>query len=177
MPEWVKSIPKQYLAAKLDDHEYGPVLLEWLDDPEGGLITLTGPPGTGKTHMLYAVMKRLRHNNRPYQLLTAPEFCQNARMYAMADGQERYWTKHLREQQGHILLDDLGAEKTTDFVLQELYMLISYRELWDKPLLITTNLSLDDIAKKLDDRIASRLAGGQVLEFTGTDKRLQRAKA
>jgi DNA replication protein DnaC len=42
-------------------------------------------------------------------------------------------------------------------------------------MVITSNLSLDEIARKIDGRIASRIAGmGRIVQFTGPDYRLKR---
>jgi len=57
----------------------------------------------------------------------------------------------------HLILDDLGAEKVSEYVRQSLYVLINKRYLEDLPTIVTSNLTLDEIANRLDDRIASRL--------------------
>jgi DNA replication protein DnaC len=73
-----------------------------------------------------------------------------------------------------LILDDLGVEKTSDWSMQTLYTLIDrrYREMMRT--IITSNLTLDQLAEKLDDRISSRIAGMcdiQVLK--GKDRRIQ----
>lgn len=79
--------------------------------------------------------------------------------------------RELAEFPGVLLLDDLGAEKTTPFVEQCLYSVICRREEWVRRTAITTNLSLDQVAEQLGDRIASRISG-HVVRFTGKDRRL-----
>jgi DNA replication protein DnaC len=44
-----------------------------------------------------------------------------------------------------------------------------------RPTVITGNLSIEQIAKVYDDRVASRLAAGTCIEITGEDMRLHRA--
>jgi DNA replication protein DnaC len=56
-----------------------------------------------------------------------------------------------------LVLDDLGAEKVSEYVRQSLYALINKRYLDDLPTIVTSNLTLDEVAGRLDDRIASRL--------------------
>lgn len=58
-----------------------------------------------------------------------------------------------------LVLDDLGVEKSTDWVYQVLYTIINYRYEHLLPTIITSNLSLDELANKLDDdRIPSRIS-------------------
>jgi DNA replication protein DnaC len=57
----------------------------------------------------------------------------------------------------YLILDDLGAEKTTDFTRSILYQIIDYRYNYEKPTIITSNLDVKQIAERFDDRIASRI--------------------
>jgi len=76
-----------------------------------------------------------------------------------------------------LFLDDLGAEKMTDFVRQSLYAIINYREQHELPTIITSNYNLSNISGKIDDRIASRIAGMcEVIEIKGNDRRLSGKK-
>ena len=56
-----------------------------------------------------------------------------------------------------LILDDIGAEKVSEYVRQSLYVLINKRYLDDLPTIITSNLTLEELAGRLDDRVASRL--------------------
>ena len=74
-----------------------------------------------------------------------------------------------------LVLDDLGAEKTTEWVLQALYTIIDRRSREEMRTIITSNLSLTELKNKLDNRIASRIAGlCDVQEIEGKDRRLTR---
>lgn len=69
-------------------------------------------------------------------------------------------------------IDDIGErQNVTDHRYQTLKRAIDERE--GNALIITTNLSIEDIAVKTDDRIASRLAGGTFVRIDGDDMRLQ----
>ena len=73
-----------------------------------------------------------------------------------------------------LILDDLGVEKTTEWSLQTLYTIIDRRYREEKQTLITSNLTLNEIAEKVGDRIASRIAGMcKVVEIKGRDRRLK----
>ena len=68
---------------------------------------------------------------------------------------------------GWLCLDDVGAEKITDYTTSTLYLILNQRGENGQPTVITSNLSLDAIAQKMDDRIASRLARyGHVVTLT-----------
>jgi DNA replication protein DnaC len=72
-----------------------------------------------------------------------------------------------------LVLDDLGAEKSTEWSINILYIIIDRRYRDEKKTIITSNLSLDELADKLDDRIASRIAGMcTVVPMGGADRRL-----
>ena len=74
-----------------------------------------------------------------------------------------------------LILDDLGSELTTPFVQSALYELINSRLLADKRTIISTNLSIEQIAARYTPQIASRIEGlFQELTFYGEDIRLKR---
>ncbi len=69
------------------------------------------------------------------------------------------------------VLDDLGARKTvTDGQYDCVKRLLDERE--GSPLVVLSNLSIAALAGVYDDRVASRLGGGTVLELVGDDRRL-----
>jgi DNA replication protein DnaC len=75
-----------------------------------------------------------------------------------------------------MLLDDLGSEKMTDFLQSNFYEIIDRRlEYRINGLIITSNLSLDQLAPIIGDRTVSRIMGlvgrKNILEFSGKDYR------
>jgi DNA replication protein DnaC len=69
-----------------------------------------------------------------------------------------------------LLLDDLGAEKETEWTQEQLYRVINHRYNEGLPTLIAGNVPLDEI----EPRIASRIRDtriGQVIVLTGPDYR------
>jgi DNA replication protein DnaC len=69
-------------------------------------------------------------------------------------------------------IDDLGAEHRTDWVLEQLYSIVNARYQDERSTLITSNLSRDELAEQLGERIVSRLEGScELLPFYGTDAR------
>ena len=74
-----------------------------------------------------------------------------------------------------LILDDLGSELTTPFVQSALYELINSRLLADRRTIISTNLSMEQIAGRYTPQISSRIDGlFRELTFYGDDIRRQR---
>ncbi len=72
-----------------------------------------------------------------------------------------------------LIVDDLGTELPGQFVTAALYSLMNDRILSGKPMLISTNLNVDEAAKRYSPQIASRLQGNFVLlPFMGEDIRV-----
>jgi len=72
-----------------------------------------------------------------------------------------------------LIIDDLGTEMPGQFVNASLYALINNRILEKKPILISTNLNIDEVADRYTPQIASRLHGNfHQLAFVGEDIRI-----
>lgn len=168
-------IPSQYHGATLEECAGALRLKAWLDEMGDGLVTLTGPAGGGKTRALYAVIRRLHVEDLdPWEKHRVPSLAKKLQALGREPAEEEAEITRLSAFEGYLLLDDLGVEKVTPFVLQDLYMILAEREEWGRPTILTTNLTLDQIAERFDDRIASRLAGGLVINFNEPDYRLKR---
>ena len=72
-----------------------------------------------------------------------------------------------------LILDDLGTEMPGQFVTAAFYTLLNDRILAGKPMVISTNLNIDEAARRYSPQIASRLQGSfQGLTFVGEDIRV-----
>ena len=72
-----------------------------------------------------------------------------------------------------LIVDDLGTELPGQFVTAALYSLINDRLLENKPTIISTNLNSDELARRYNPQIASRLRGSyKRVAFVGDDIRL-----
>jgi DNA replication protein DnaC len=71
-----------------------------------------------------------------------------------------------------LILDDLGAEFTTQFTISAVYNILNTRILTGLPTIISTNLMYDEIGDKYSERVYSRIIGSFTpLEFLGKDVR------
>ena len=72
-----------------------------------------------------------------------------------------------------LILDDLGSELTTQFVQSALYELLNTRLVANRHTVISSNLTMEEAARRYSPQIASRLIGEyHVLHFFGDDIRL-----
>lgn len=71
---------------------------------------------------------------------------------------------------GVLLLDDLGAEKPSEFSRETLGLIVdrAYRE--ESPVIVTSNFDFKGLAERIDDRTADRLAElCQAVKLSGSD--------
>ena len=75
-----------------------------------------------------------------------------------------------------LVIDDIGVEKTTEWVLQTLYLIIDKRNRSIKQTLFTSNLTLKELKDKVGERIPSRIAElcgfKNIIALKGKDRRL-----
>ena len=76
-----------------------------------------------------------------------------------------------------LIVDDLGTELSGQFVTAALYGLINDRILSGKPMIVSTNLTIDDLSRRYSPQIVSRLRGSfRRVAFLGEDIRVLRNK-
>ena len=80
-----------------------------------------------------------------------------------------------------LILDDLGAERQSDFALEQVFNVVDSRYKSGKPVIITTNLSLQELKNPSDikyKRIYDRILEMCVpLQFKGESKRKEKSQA
>ena len=76
-----------------------------------------------------------------------------------------------------LIIDDLGTEMPGQFVTAALYGLLNDRLLAGKPMVISTNLNVEEMNRRYSPQIASRLHGSfQRLTFVGEDIRVLKGR-
>jgi len=162
-------IPYQFHGASFQDHTAGDKIEIWASE-RNGLCYLTGKVGVGKTRMLYASLRYFRLEGFEFQKWRMVDLVK--RLQRLGNDLEAA-EDFIREMKTVpvLLLDDMGTEKLTDFIRQDFYAILAEREEWRRATLITSNLSVAEISKFYDPRIASRISGGLCINLIGKDWR------
>ena len=83
--------------------------------------------------------------------------------------------EEMMKNEGILFLDDIGAEKPSDWVMETFYLIINKRYNEKLPIVFTSNLSIEQLAQTISDRIASRVVETcDIYELVGKDRRLKK---
>lgn len=139
-------------------------------------LTILGPAGTGKTRAAlcladvtdsayWTIGDLCRDLNRLDREVVFWEGCTGSRKYPV-DVWRDIETRKL------VIIDEIGSRQTvTDFHYETMKRVLDLRE--ERPAVYISNLTLADLERVYDDRIASRLAGGIVIHLNGADRRVK----
>jgi DNA replication protein DnaC len=168
---WEQAVPVDFRAATLEavgmlGEGQAEAIQRWLPGTTPNLL-IVGQTGTGKTYAGYAVLREAARLGQWTWASTAFEHVRNS---GFSDGDPKLVERSCRADV--LLLDDLGAERTTDFAVESLAALVDERRREHRRTIFTTNLGRSELVKRYDDRIVSRIAGGaSVVLLNGTDRR------
>lgn len=174
----IRCIPYHYQGAALSDFDAAEIgqVLKWASAPEG-FVYVTGECGTGKTHLACAVQKKLNADGRDSTLAFSAEmFLQLHKSFGRNSevAEDRIINRYAPENGGGIIiLDDVGAQKISDYTVDAWYKIIDRRYRLGCPTMITTNLSPKELTEVLGDRTTSRILSGVRLRLTGPDRRIK----
>jgi len=149
-----------------------------LDSGQG--LWLMGDVGTGKTTLAMIVSKAALDAGRSVAIYSLPRLLSLIRAAIDTEaGMVGFLERLAAVDLLHI--DDLGAENTTDWVLEQLYSIVNTRYEDERAMIVTTNLMYEDLIDQLGERTVSRLVAicGNGLPLFGQDDRraLRHARA
>lgn len=122
-----------------------------------GLI-LIGNVGSGKTHLAAAVSNSLKELNIQVVFAVVPDLLDEMR--ATFNKNEDLTENDILDgakKAGVLILDDLGAHNYTEWTRNKLFSLLNYRLAHSLPVVITTNLDMDELEEHLGERTTSRI--------------------
>lgn len=145
-----------------------------LDDGRG--MWFMGAVGTGKTSLAMLVSQAALDAGRSVAVYSLPRLLSEIRKTYEDDSDRSYLDLMDRLAAVDLLhIDDLGAERSSDWVLEQLYSLVNSRYEDKKAILATTNLDEDALREQVGSRTVSRLTeicDGPPLPLHGDDRRI-----
>ncbi len=134
-------------------------------------LLMAGKTGLGKTHLSLAIAGNVI--NRGYGVIYASaQNILNQLENEKFGRSDTFTTEKKLMECDLLILDDLGTEFVTQFTVSAIYNIINSRLLGNKPTIISTNLTFDEMEKIYSQRISSRiLSEYTVLQFDGADIR------
>ena len=128
----------------------------WSNNPDGWL-SLHGPYGVGKTHLAVAAAAEREGQGDEVFFATVADLLDYLRSTFAPDSPIAHDDLLDRIRTADVLvLDDMGAERSTPFAEDKLFQIVGYRYEERLPTIITTSHRIEDIASSRP-RIASRL--------------------
>ena len=156
----------KYKDAQMEklDEGFMKIYQQAIDEKKG--IFLHGDTGVGKTYAMYAIAKnkKAKVDNFPKLLVEFRDYmqrgCYHDRIKDYVD-------------QDYLFIDDLGAEKMSEYVAEFIYILVNERYMNQKRTVLSTNLSLEEFEERDGDRILSRIGEMCVMySMEGEDRRI-----
>jgi DNA replication protein DnaC len=117
-----------------------------------------GSVGTGKTTLAMLVSRSALDAGRSVAIYSLPRLLAEIRATFETDSEGSYVDFLDRLAAVDLLhVDDVGAERTSDWVLEQLYAIVNARYEDERSVIITTNLERDALVDQIKERTVSRL--------------------
>ena len=164
----VTDIDPQIVAAT---RRFADQIDERLDAGRG--LWFMGPVGTGKTTLAMLVSKAALKAGRSVAIFSLPRLLNEIRDGHRADRSHVDLLDRLTAVD-LLHIDDIGAERTNEWVLEELYSIVNARYEDERSMVITTNiLDREALCEQITERTVSRLTEMcDELPLVGHDRRM-----
>ncbi|MDD3303379.1 MAG: ATP-binding protein [Clostridia bacterium] len=147
-----------------------------VDNPQQKNLLFVGNTGLGKTFLANAIAKKILDHSKSVIYQTAPIFMDKIMEFKFSQGSDKSQYYKIFDVD-LLIIDDLGTETMTNNKYTELFNIINTRLLNNKKILISTNLTLNELYERYDERVISRLIGEfRICKFIGDDIRLKKKR-
>ena len=141
--------------------------------PNSGNLLFVGGTGLGKTFLSACIARAAAERGFSVVYETAGHLFAKLEQAKFGGGEEAKKEVEKYTACDLLILDDLGTEMPGQFVTASLYGLINDRILYNRSMVISTNLNVDELSRRYSPQIASRLHGSfSRLTFVGEDIRV-----
>lgn len=121
-------------------------------------LTFLGVCGSGKTHLSIGIGWDWLEQGKTVLYYHVAGFLMALRDSFRLGAVEDYSSRIAFAQNCSLLiLDDLGTERQTEFATEQLDLIVDYRYINRKPLIVTSNLALDELPPRIADRLGEGL--------------------
>jgi DNA replication protein DnaC len=191
-------VPKRYVECSLGNFigNVSELVETWINKGSDNLLLQSPKAGNGKTHLAIACLKQMLISN--IDKMIEKEDGSGARyvdfkevrydngyfkdfVSIMGEIKASFDDKSTSERDvirkyvafDVLVIDDIGAEKPSDYTQAVIYEIINTRYNDMKPTIVTTNLSSKDMTEIYGSRMLSRIASGVIIQLSGNDMRLK----
>ena len=135
-------------------------------DGPGGWLVILGANGCGKTHLAAAIANKVLANGGKVFFAVVPDLLDHLRT-SFAPGNEASYDETFDEVRGAdlLILDDLGAQKSSPWAEEKLYQIVNYRTLMQLPTVVTTDVmpeSMRSAYPRIAARVLDPLSGNKI---------------
>jgi DNA replication protein DnaC len=149
------------------------------DEWEGESLMFWGEPGNGKSHLATAVANELTEKGKRVVFISMPDLLEKIKATFNRDNKETE-ADIMRGLQlcDLLIIDDIGAEKVSDWVQEVIFRIVDGRYKKMKPIMATSNLEPKELAERIGKRAYDRLIEiSQPIKNEATSYRREKAKA
>lgn len=140
-------------------------------------LLFTGSPGVGKTFMSNCIVNNLTQKGYGIIYVTAAHLVSSIQDQLFHSGKTSTQVFEPLLLCDLLIIDDLGAEFTSEYSQKQLYEVIDSRLNAEKKMIVSTNLTVIKIQETYDERLSSRIRGYfKTIPFLGEDIRLLKAR-
>jgi len=126
-----------------------------------GWLLIQGRYGCGKTHLAAAVANNAVGNGIPTLFLTVPDLLDQLR-FSYSDEEVTFEDRFEQIRSAPLLiLDDFGTQNATPWAREKLFQILNFRYINQLPLVVTTNLAIEEI----EGRMRSRLSDPEIVTY------------